>query len=219
MKELINIQSELKAPKDKNNTFGGYRYRSLEGILEAVKPLLIANNCYLICNDEMVQLGDRFYVKATATLYNGEGASISATAWAREALAIKGMDEAKITGAASSYARKYALNALFSIDDTKDPDTDEHYKRTHADEASDVPKQKSQSSARKRVTSSMLDDLITSESLLGWVFKRYEDAGYPEDFDAVGLLRKNYEADERVCNRFGALWASYRTAKMTPKMK
>ena len=120
MKILNKIQQELKAPKGQTNTFGKYKYRSCEDILEAVKPLL--GEATLIINDEIVMLGDRFYVKATATLKLGEETATS-TAYAREALEKKGMDTSQITGATSSYARKYALNGLFLIDDTKDADT------------------------------------------------------------------------------------------------
>jgi hypothetical protein len=125
MKELIEIQSELKAPKGQYNSFGKYKYRSAEDILEAVKPLLAKNHCHLTLTDEVVMVGDRYYVKATAILTNGEDA-ISTTAYAREDLDKKGMDGSQITGTASSYARKYALNGLFCIDDTKDADTDEY---------------------------------------------------------------------------------------------
>jgi len=118
--EILNkIQKELKAPKNQYNAFGKYKYRSCEDILEAVKPLL--NNATLIINDEMVVIGERYYIKATATLTEADK-SISATAYAREPEEKKGMDSAQITGATSSYARKYALNGLFLIDDTKDSD-------------------------------------------------------------------------------------------------
>lgn len=119
--EILNkIQKALKAPKSQRNAFGNYNYRSCEDILEAVKPLLgIAT---LVLNDEIVLVGDRYYIKSTATITDGTG-SISASAFARESLEKKGMDTAQITGAASSYARKYALNGLFCIDDTKDADT------------------------------------------------------------------------------------------------
>jgi len=119
--EILNkIQKELKAPKGQHNSFGNYDYRSCEDILEAVKPLL--GEAVLILNDEVVLIGDRFYVKATATI-TGQGARVSCSAFARESLEKKGMDTAQITGAASSYARKYALNGLFCIDDSKDADT------------------------------------------------------------------------------------------------
>lgn len=121
--ELLNkIQRELKAPKGQFNAFGKYKYRNCEDILEAVKPLL--GDGVLLLSDELVNLGDRFYVKATARLQVGKD-FVEVQAYAREALDKKGMDEAQITGAASSYARKYALNGLFCIDDTKDADSDE----------------------------------------------------------------------------------------------
>lgn len=120
-KNILNkIQQELKAPKSQRNTFGNYNYRSCEDILEAVKPLL--GEATLIINDEIVVIGDRYYVKATATLKNDKE-EFTAIAYAREALDKKGMDASQITGATSSYARKYALNGLFLIDDTKDADT------------------------------------------------------------------------------------------------
>lgn len=119
---LQQIQSKLKAPKGQRNTFGGYNYRSCEDILEALKPVLAEYGAAVLLSDEIVQMGTRWYVKATATLKT-ENESISVTAFAREAENRKGMDESQITGSASSYARKYALNGLFGIDDTKDADT------------------------------------------------------------------------------------------------
>ena len=121
--KLQGIQSSLKAPKGQTNKFGGYRYRSAEDILEALKPLLGEWGCSLVIQDEMVEVGGRVYVKATANLIDNETESVlSTSAFAREAEVKKGMDDAQITGSASSYARKYALNGLFAIDDTKDPD-------------------------------------------------------------------------------------------------
>ena len=121
--KLQGIQSSLKAPKGQTNKFGGYRYRSAEDILEALKPLLGEWGCSLVIQDELVEVGGRVYVKATANLIDNETESVlSTSAFAREAEAKKGMDDAQITGSASSYARKYALNGLFAIDDTKDPD-------------------------------------------------------------------------------------------------
>ena len=120
--ELSRIQRELKAPKNLFNKFGNYKYRNAEGILESVKPLL-NENISLIINDEPVMIGNRFYIKATVTLTDGEE-SISATAYAREDEVKKGMDGCQLTGACSSYARKYALNALLMIDDSKDSDDD-----------------------------------------------------------------------------------------------
>lgn len=120
---LQEIQSKLKAPKGQRNNFGGYNYRSCEDILEALKPVLAEYGAAVLLSDEIVQMGTRWYVKATATLKTKEEGSISVTAFAREAENRKGMDESQITGSASSYARKYALNGLFGIDDTKDADT------------------------------------------------------------------------------------------------
>lgn len=122
---LICIQQELKAPKGQFNSFGKYKYRSCEDILEALKPLLKKYEARLTLSDEVIMLGDRFYIKATATLY-GDGSAITNTAFAREDSDKKGMDGSQITGTASSYARKYCLNGLFLIDDTKDSDTDEY---------------------------------------------------------------------------------------------
>lgn len=125
MKKLINIQNDLKAPKGNYNSFGKYKYRSCEDILEAVKPLLAREGCSLTLSDEPILIGDRYYIKATATITDGEETK-SVTAFARESAEKKGMDSSQITGTASSYARKYALNGLFLIDDTKDADTDEY---------------------------------------------------------------------------------------------
>ncbi len=119
---LAQIQSELKAPKGQRNLFGKYNYRSCEDILEAVKPLLTERGLVLLITDDIVQIGERYYVRATATIYDSEGSYISNSALAREEAVKKGMDASQITGATSSYARKYALNGLFAIDDTKDAD-------------------------------------------------------------------------------------------------
>ena len=125
--KIREVQTQIKAPKNLYNSFGKYKYRNAEGILEAVKPYLSGYNLCLTLSDEIVQVGERYYVKATATIYDGMGSgSMSVSAYAREAVAKKGMDDSQITGTASSYARKYALNGLFLLDDTKDADTDEN---------------------------------------------------------------------------------------------
>ena len=125
--KLMNIQTELKAPKNLWNDFGKYYYRNAEGICEAVKPLLEKNKCTLTLSDEMVEIGGRIYVKAIAKVVDCETNEIigMVSAFAREPEINKGMDESQITGTASSYARKYALNGLFLLDDTKDADTNE----------------------------------------------------------------------------------------------
>ena len=128
--KMVNIQSKLNAPKNLFNRFGNYSYRSAESILEAVKPLLKDNECYLVLTDDICEIGSRVYVKATATIYDAEtNESIGNTAFAREADNKKGQDDSQITGATSSYARKYALNGLFLIDDNKDADTDEFHRQ------------------------------------------------------------------------------------------
>lgn len=133
------IQTELKAPKNLYNSFGNYKYRNAESICEAVKPLLSKYKCILFLTDDIQVVGDRFYLKATATIKDTESdASVSVSAMAREPISKKGMDESQITGAASSYARKYALNGLFLLDDTKDADTDEYHNQTQG--ASHKPK-------------------------------------------------------------------------------
>lgn len=147
-KTLIAIQQELKAPKGQYNSFGKYKYRSCEDILEAVKPLLAKHEAELTLSDEPVVVGDRVYIKATAQIRSKDHTA-QVTAYAREPETKTGMDASQITGTASSYARKYALNGLFLIDDTKDADTDEYHKTT-----------KKQKTARER-----LMEYIKSEGL------------------------------------------------------
>lgn len=132
LEKLAAVQAELKAPKGQFNSFGKYRYRSCEDILEAVKPILKAHGLALVIKDDVRQIGERYYVTATAAVIDQEtGERVEATASAREEAEKKGMDASQITGAASSYARKYALNGLFAIDDTKDADaTNDHGKGT-----------------------------------------------------------------------------------------
>ena len=123
--KLLNVQRDLKAPKGQFNNFGKYKYRSAEDILEAVKPLNAREGILLTISDEPMFIGDWHYIKATASITDGKDTHI-VTAFARESQAKKGMDDSQITGTASSYARKYALNGLYLIDDTKDADTDEY---------------------------------------------------------------------------------------------
>ena len=143
LEKLSNIQIELKAPKNQFNKFGGYKYRNCEDILEAVKPICHKNRTSLTLDDELVLLGDRYYIRAVAKLYDWDSEiTITTSALARETSTKKGMDESQITGSASSYARKYALNGLFNIDDTKDMDTNETAKQLD---------EKKQSKEQKRV--------------------------------------------------------------------
>lgn len=122
--KLLLIQAELKAPKSQYNSFGKYNYRNCEDILEALKPLMIKHGCTVLLDDEIININNRFYVKATAHFIDTEsGEQITTSAFAREEENKKGMDGSQVTGASSSYARKYALNGLFCIDDTRDSDT------------------------------------------------------------------------------------------------
>ena len=125
-KKVQEIQTHLKVPKNLYNSFGKYKYRNAEGICEAVKPLLAEHGLILTLSDELVAVGERYYVKATATIRSDVEEKLSVSAFARESFDKKGMDDSQITGTASSYARKYALNGLFLLDDTKDADTDEY---------------------------------------------------------------------------------------------
>ena len=190
MKELIDIQNRLNAPKNQYNAFGKYAYRSCEDILAAVKPLLAENNCILLLKDEIVQIGDRYYVKATAKFCNSQQCIAEATAFAREDETKKGMDGAQITGAASSYARKYALNGLFCIDDTKDPDAttkgDEAKKNLQTTGSDPAP-------ARPADLDEAVDRALQAADLsaLQSVWKQYHHLqGYP-DFEQAKNRRKN----------------------------
>ena len=157
--KLLNIQSELKAPKGQFNKFGGYKYRSCEDILEAVKPLCKKHKVVLTLDDILENKGDRYYIKAIAKIIDVEQPyidfgddckavnCIANSAYAREEESKKGMDGSQITGTASSYARKYALNGLFDIDDTKDADTDEFAKRTQEKDEGEKKITKTQSDA------------------------------------------------------------------------
>jgi len=156
MNKLLAIQRELKAPKGNYNSFGKYRYRSCEDILEAVKPLLEKHDCLLFLSDRPVVQNDWHYIQATATFIDGDS-KIEVTAYARESEEKKGMDSSQITGTASSYARKYALNGLFLIDDTKDADTDEYVKTTKAEE------EDPRTAAPKKETVEKFRSLVTDE--------------------------------------------------------
>ena len=139
--KLMHIQEELKAPKNLKNTFGGYNYRSAENILEALKPLLVKYGATVTITDTIVEIGGRIYVCATATIYDVQGESYLGTiAYAREAETKKGMDDAQVTGATSSYARKYALNGLFLLDDTEDVDSEAYQAQAKQEPQKTTPK-------------------------------------------------------------------------------
>lgn len=140
--KLLAVQSELKAPKNQLNSFGNYNYRSCEDILEAVKPLLVKNKATLRISDNVIMIGERFYLQAMASFIDVEtGESVECKAYANESGSHKGMSAEQITGTASSYARKYCLNGLFLIDDTKDADTDEYRNQQKCDKKEEAPKQ------------------------------------------------------------------------------
>lgn len=167
MEELMQIQSDLKAPKSQFNKFGNYHYRNSEDILEALKPLLKLRSCSLLINDEVVLIGERYYIKATVELTNSAGKSVTATGYAREALNKKGMDESQITGSASSYARKYALNGLFAIDDTKDADSFDNRPKQDAKQQAAKQQAPKQQTPKQQTNSNGSANIRTFGQLVG----------------------------------------------------
>lgn len=186
MGTLTNIQAELKAPKNRYNSFGDYKYRSCEDILEAVKPLLKKHTASLYIQDKIVEVGGRVYVEATATFKSEDDGVIQTKAFAREPAEKKKMDDSQITGTASSYARKYALNGLFLIDDAKDPDTDEYAKQT-----------RSEDTTIGKVKAAALESLCAAKNVpVEKLFERYgvrrlEDMTEKNYLSAVRILEKS----------------------------
>ena len=197
MKELIAIQSELKAPKSQFNKFGGYKYRKAEDILEAVKPLLNKQKCTLTITDDIVMVGNRIYVKATATIKNEKGECETTTGWAREEETKKGMDGSQITGASSSYARKYALNGLFAIDDNADSDTTNDGQHQEAQQQTQTQQPAAQQTASSQYHPSDLNEglgylsrCVSKDNLL-WVIQHYQPLCSNAQFiQAVSSKRK-----------------------------
>lgn len=183
---VIALQNELKAPKSKYNSFGKYAYRSCEDILEAVKPLLAKHGLRLNISDQVIYFGTgengRFYVKATTALTDGES-WLTSEGWAREEETKKGMDGCQITGTASSYARKYALNGLLLIDDTKDADTDEYTKQTGKTSALD-----------REAYEREIDEQPTYTALQAWW--RKNASSIPEDIYSALLQRCQSRAEK-----------------------
>lgn len=178
--KIINIQQKLKAPKTQRNNFGNYYYRSCEDILEAVKPLLEENKCFLVITDEIINLGNRYYVKANAKLINEDGSLIAENnGIAREEESKKGMDGSQITGASSSYARKYALNGLFGIDDTKDSD----YTNTTVDEV------KATFSQAKEIKTPTIDEV--KEYLMNKQYTTFSANKFFNYYDNLGWKSKD----------------------------
>lgn len=197
MKELIVIQSELKAPKSQFNKFGGYKYRKAEDILEAVKPLLAKQKCTLTITDDIVMVGNRIYVKSTATIKNEKGECETTTGWAREEETKKGMDGSQITGASSSYARKYALNGLFSIDDNADSDTTNDGQHQEAQQQTQTQHPAAQQTASPQYHPSDLNEGLgylsrcVSKDNLIWVVQHYQPLCSNAQFmQAVSAKRK-----------------------------
>jgi len=193
--KLLNIQNELKCNKNQYNKFGGYKYRSCEDILEAVKPICKKYGAVLVLSDTLVNIGERYYIQATARLTNietnkeSEDSCISNTAYAREEESKKGMDGSQITGTASSYARKYALNGLFNIDDTKDADTDEFTKQTQQEEQKIT---KTQAEALEMsIKNNMLDINGTDKDILAkYGYKEIKDIKMKDYMSIVDEFRK-----------------------------
>lgn len=177
--KLAAVQRELKAPKGQYNSFGKYKYRSCEDILEALKPVLGKHGCAVTLSDEVAQVGERFYIRATASIMDCEsGERAFNTAFAREDADKKGMDGSQITGTASSYARKYALNGLFLIDDTKDADTDAYHEQTTGEKPKEDPKiaaAKAKANEVKRMLVKIMGDKTAAAQL--WNEKYKQDAG------------------------------------------
>lgn len=164
--KLANVQSELKAPKNKDNSFGKYKYRSLEDILENAKPLLKENGLILILDDEIVEICGRFYVRARATVIDEYGNEINAVAYARESEQKAGMDAAQVTGSCSSYARKYAVSGLFCIDNNKDIDSDEYAQETQekAKKATSRKKTEQPAVVSSNVSDGLPDEIATESA-------------------------------------------------------
>lgn len=192
MKELITIQSMLKAPKSQFNKFGNYKYRKAEDILEAVKPLLAEQNCTLVITDDIVMVGNRIYVKSTATIKNSKGETETTTGFAREEETKKGMDGSQITGASSSYARKYALNGLLAINDNADSDTTNNgQQQTQTQQP--VPQQSSTAQYHPNDLNEGMEYLsrcVNKDNLI-WVVQHYKPlTANPQFMQAVSAKKK-----------------------------
>lgn len=181
--KLIKVQSTLNAPKLQRNNFGQYNYRSCEDIMCALKPLLAAEGLLQLIDDEIVQVGDRFYIKATVTVTDGTD-TIASSAFARESLNKKGMDDAQITGTTSSYARKYALNGMYNIDDSKDADTNEYRNQAAS---------KAKQEVKKVVTNFCPDEVLRqgTEAMIGGNFESVQ-----KEFGKYWKSLKSFETQQ-----------------------
>ena len=209
--KLARVQSELNAPKDKKNSFGGYNYRNVESIYEAVKPLLLKEGLVLSITDEVIERSDRIYIKATATVTDGFG-TISASGYAREESVKKGMDVAQVTGSCSSYARKYALGGLFLIDDNKDIDSMEPEKEKSAstDKKSEKGVEKKSSEAEKPKKS---DDELANKATVDKMIAEFAKIGIeePDVFGYLGLTRETVK--NRDISKLRAYFLEQKAAK------
>ena len=197
--KLMNIQKELKAPKGQYNSFGKYKYRSCEDILESVKPLLEKYKATIILTDKLEQIGERYYIRAMAILFDTESDnSIENTAYAREEETKKGMDGSQITGTSSSYARKYALNGLLLIDDTKDADTDEFTKENNKGKTKEEPKEKKITPGQLKV----LSKLYTGDNLVKLLelnkIDKLEDMSMEKANEIILKLKKKGEEKNEI---------------------
>ena len=198
--KMVEIQSKLNAPKTLYNKFGGYTYRSAETILEAVKPLLKEQKCYMVITDDIFSAEGRVYLQAIVTITDTEsGESVTNTAFAREAESKKGQDESQITGTASSYARKYALNGLFLIDDNKDPDTDENHiereARAEAEKRED-PKVKPENIKKLEMLAAEANESM--EAICKWAkVQKAEDMSMTAWAKACRMLSKTIEEGKK----------------------
>jgi len=192
--KLLIVQSELKAPKGQWNDFGKYKYRSAEDVVEAVKPLLFLNDCLLLLTDDLVLIGDRYYIKASATLYDTETEeTLGTVAFAREELSKKGMDGSQITGAASSYARKYALNGLLGIDDNKDADRSHPIEPENATKAATKAKPTVNKTYQEEVLKAFMG-LKTTEELETYLDKKVKEWS-EKDRDKLVVLYQQLQKD------------------------
>lgn len=197
--KLMNIQKELKAPKGQYNSFGKYKYRSCEDILESVKPLLEKYKVTIILTDKLEQIGERYYIRAMAILFDTESDnSIENTAYAREEETKKGMDGSQITGTSSSYARKYALNGLLLIDDTKDADTDEFTKENNKEKTKEEPKEKKITAGQLKV----LSKIYTRDNLVKLLelnkIDKLEDMSMEKANEIILKLKKKGEEKNEI---------------------
>ena len=212
--KLAKVQIELKAPKTQFNKFGGYHYRKAEDILEAVKPILVKHGLTILCTDDLVSVNERYYVKASAILVDTEdGESITVTAFAREEEDKKGMDGSQITGASSSYARKYAMNGLFAIDDTADSDTTNQGDTAKTDKADKADKKVQKKEEKPAVPARGSEEWKkwVAAVATGWkskkgysaqvVFAAAFDFGEQDKQEVIGCLEEdafNYKLDNNV---------------------